>query len=321
MASELKMNNSTQTDITKTPVDYEKEWYERIVFEWLEDYFTNTWCSEELETEFDGTADFKFKFDVCSDKVVLPVQLDEQRKVVKVNEPVSSSVTKEVVFEEVFNIDVRWKKELKAMQLTFEKLKFVPVDYEITIMGECQTAIIGSISDQAYQYWKSGVSPGGVTLKEIDFYYGNKGNQVPDYARIFPEEDLFLHDDVYHEILADPYNSYMVIDDDNEDRILELDLDEYSLKSEGIKSFFLLDVNDLLVEGQPVYIGDAYQFGKMFIGQLKLFAPFDVKKLSVGIVIYEKRQYVHSVYYDGVRVDEIKSNTNMRQIKCKVYMP
>lgn len=319
MSGDILANNKNLT-----AVDYFAEWRDKISQEWVDDYSSGelSHCVE-VKAEYDDNSVITFTVMIEGVEVNLVVNVDKNQMVVGVEEPVSSNDHKLVdIFSGVVQISNHWQQLKNGVITTSQKGSFTPRDYEVEIHGIIVTAIIGKITHQAYNYWKNGVNAQGIELIDIDQYVGeDKSLQVPDYARIFPDNDMFCLDDVYHEFLASRGDSIIRVIDDNGAVVLESYLDDGELLIEGIQTNMVLDVDDLLVANQPVYIGKYHQTGMMFRGCIELDEPFDVGKLAVGIVVFESVEYVHSVFYNGQRIDEIKFDTYSEGFECEVYLP
>ena len=184
-----------------------------------------------------------------------------------------------------------------------QTLKFTPRTYRVSVHGRGGEIVIGKISREAYDYWKSKEDSEDGSL---DSYVADWDNElsVPDEFRIFEPGEWHDCDDIAHACGASMEDSIITVYDENGDEVWQhstecASLDESEIPHEGIDEVYLEDLPD----GTCAFVGQAVEKGTFFGGDLPLSSPFDPKKLEIAYSDIEGWLLIDGISYDGEGID------------------
>jgi hypothetical protein len=206
----------------------------------------------------------------------------------------------------------------KQKQDLVDALKFTPRDVEICLSGYGGEIVIGSISEEAYDYWQD--------RDDLDdFVYDWDGTMdVPADARFCTDGAWHDVDDICHESGCEASNAcWITVTDLLEGRdLFESNLDLDHLASQGVDT--MNHSHCCPEEDQPdgtcVFLAQSIEKGTFFSGTIRITQPFDPKKLSISWQDCDGWRLISGVEYDGEDVEGHDGySTTGKGMEFKVY--
>ena len=108
----------------------------------------------------------------------------------------------------------------------------------------------------------------------------------------------------------DKNNASVMVYDENNSLIFMLELNQVVLNQQGVQYTLnrTIDVNNYQnLTDYTVISRD--EFGDYFDGDLNLTVPFDPSKLSFGYTHFQNKDYIDTIFYDGIEIQSTRKNS------------
>jgi len=187
-----------------------------------------------------------------------------------------------------------------------EALRFIPKTYTIELSGYGGEIVMGTVSKETYDY----LTDNEIHIDHLVQDYGND-IQMPAKHRIFSNGAWYDCNDICHEIGVEFSNSGTVtVYDEHGDVVWESSLDPSTLKNTGCRADVQNVFNtDKLPVGSIVYVGQSFEKGTFFRGEINLDSPFNHKKLGFGYASVNTWNLGAGVEYDDEYIENEDMNT------------
>jgi hypothetical protein len=204
-----------------------------------------------------------------------------------------------------------------------EILKFTPCTYTISVSGYGREHVVGYVPNQSsIKYLKdNNIQWEHALFMDLDDWVED-GHKLPDHPLI-DEDDVYARDwseldDIYRCWGAEQgVYTYISIDDENGDPVIEFSTDYETLTNLGVSYESESEVDIDNVEKAQQYrkkgrwIAEVCNFeeGTFFVGDIELTQPFDITKLLVyASTINESPDIINGVIYDNNPIDYLDNN-------------
>jgi hypothetical protein len=207
----------------------------------------------------------------------------------------------------------------KQKQELIEALKFTPRDITITLSGYGGEIVMGRISEAAYDYWRDRED-----LSDFVYDWDGEFEDVPADARFCTDGAWHDIDDICHENGCEAADSsWITVEDLLEHKsIFEscLDLDKLADIGVDTTNHSHCRPSEDEPEGTCVFLGQSFEKGTFFSGDVRITEPFDPKKLSISWTDCDGWRLISGVEYDGEEVEGYDAySTNGKGSEYRVY--
>ena len=191
------------------------------------------------------------------------------------------------------------KQEKEKLMAT---LKFTPRTYQVSVYGYGGEIAMGKIDPKTFDYFKSkGVDVGQYATQWDD---GDEDHvDVPEELRPFESGSWYECDNIEHCSGAEFGGATIQVTDENNVVVWETDLG-YNLEDDGCElSCFSTDNVDDFEPGTCIFVGQSFEKGTFFDGELALTAPFDPAKFKFTYSEVNEWSILNYIEYDGEELD------------------
>lgn len=188
-------------------------------------------------------------------------------------------------------------------------LRFVPRTYTIELTGYGGEIVMGKVKRETYDYLRDNE----IHIEELVDDYDNDIQIAPEH-QLFRSGAWYDCNDLCHEVGVEFSNGGAVtVYDENGDEVWTSSLDPLVLKNSGcradVHNFF---DTDSLPTGSVVFVGQTFEKGTFFKGEIDLREPFDHKKLGFGYASVNSWNIGSGVEYDDEYVENEEMDTTIR---------
>ena len=193
------------------------------------------------------------------------------------------------------------KKEKEELM---EILKFTPCTYKIEIWGYGGEIAMGRVDPKTVEFFKTNL----ISVPNYSTSWADEGDDdyvdIPDELKPFPQGSWYDGDNIEHTSGAEFGGCTVRVSDENDNEVWEKDLST-ELEDEGCEVDYSgdYDVDEYVTEDTAVFVGQSFEKGTFFSGDLELKAPFDPKKLKFTYTTVAGWDLLTSVEYDGEELD------------------
>ena len=166
--------------------------------------------------------------------------------------------------------------------------------------------VIGNCPKSTAKYWKE---RGWTELESYQFSTSTERQSVErNIHKKFHLPEWWEIDDISHLYAAEfhPSNWLQLIDWDNGETLYEIELGR--LQSDQIIKMQPPQVSSSEVEMSIIY-GQSFEKGEFDYGTLNLDLPLNPRNLTFNIVEWDEIHLLHSLEYEGVRLDQVAGDT------------
>ena len=196
------------------------------------------------------------------------------------------------------------KPTKEEKQELIEILKFTPCTYKIEIWGYGGEIAMGRVDPKTVEFFKTNL----ISVPNYATSWADEGDDdyvaIPDELKPFPQGSWYDGDNIEHTSGAEFGGCTVRVSDENDNEVWEKDLST-GLEDEGCKVDYSgdYDVDEYVTEDTAVFVGQSFEKGTFFSGDLELKAPFDPKKLKFTYTTVAGWDILTSVEYDGEELD------------------
>jgi len=194
------------------------------------------------------------------------------------------------------------KPTLKQKKKLLDILKFTPQLVSLTISGYGGECVIGEISADSYDYFKS-------NNLDVEQYADDWDNdqEVPEEFQPFEPGVWHDCDNIAHESGAtmDDTGYITITNIDTGETLFESTLDTISLQQKNVVVAGIMDVE--LQDSEPgtcLFVGNSWEKGTFIDETFTLTSPFDPAKLRITYDTLDNWSVLTSVTYDCISVDD-----------------
>lgn len=186
-------------------------------------------------------------------------------------------------------------------QQLIDALKFTPRKISIQLTGYGGEIVIGRITPEQYEFWSQEEN----SEKLDEFVHDWDGEMdVPEHARMFDPGQYYDCDDHCHENGVELSDACWITVSEVEsgDEIWQStlsDLEDHGIDVECVEEFTRHDIP----AGDCIFIGQSFEKGCFFEGQIEIQQPFDAKNLRVTYRDCDGWCLVTGVEYLGEEVE------------------
>ena len=175
-----------------------------------------------------------------------------------------------------------------------QTLKFTPRTYTVRINGYGGEIAMGKknfIDVENYSY---------NSAEEGDDEY----IAVPEELQPFTQGNWWDCDGIEHNSGAEFGGAWLIIEDENGNEVLETELG-HNLEDQGceVECFCSEEIEDYVTDETAVFVGQNFEKGCFFEGELELTAPFDISKFKFVYSEIAGWKILNCVEYDGEDID------------------
>lgn len=179
-------------------------------------------------------------------------------------------------------------------------LKFVPHEIEITLAGYGGEIVMGTITEEQYDYWDE-------HSDQLDeFAAWGSESDIPEEMVIFDPGSWYDCDNLAHHngVEMSHLCGLEIVEVDSQKTLLNSSLDTNELESHGIVTEEIAAVDpDNFPTPTYVFGGQSVEKGVFFSGRIELEKPFDLSLLKIEYETINGWSLVSNVYYNGEAVD------------------
>jgi len=197
---------------------------------------------------------------------------------------------------------------LEQKEQLLEVLKFTPRTYKISLWGYGGEKVMGTVSREIYDYFKSR----RLDLSEYawDSDYATEHN-IPEDMQPFPSGSWYECDNMAHVNGVSNNAGTLQIEDENGNTVVERPLEDFNGCDNSPE---LIYEDESWIDEKPagtvVFIGNSNEKGTFFEGEFELTAPFDLTKLALHIDDVDSDEIIRGVSYDGEDIENWGGNTD-----------
>jgi len=209
----------------------------------------------------------------------------------------------------------------EEQQLLIDILKFTPRTYKISMWGYGGEKVMGTVSREIYDYFKSR------RLDLSDYAWNSdyaEENNIPEAMQPFPAGSWYECDNLAHASGVNRDAGTLQIEDETGATVYERQLESLTgFNEEDPEPEF--DCNDEVwidreSPGTVVFLGSSNEKGIFFEADLELTAPFDITKLVLGYDEIDGEPIVNCVTYDGEDIDNWGGSTDGKSSDFGFYI-
>jgi hypothetical protein len=192
----------------------------------------------------------------------------------------------------------------KQKEELMQVLKFTPITYRVTVSGYGGEIAMGRVDLKTVNYFKKNK----IDLNDYACSWGEPGDDdyidVPEELQPFTQSNWYECDNIEHNSGAEFGGSWLTITDENDNEIFQQELG-HNLEDLGcdIECFCSEDVEDYVDEETAVFVGQSFEKGCFFDGELHLKQPFDVAKFKFTYSEVAGWPILNVVEYDGEELE------------------
>jgi hypothetical protein len=199
-------------------------------------------------------------------------------------------------------------------------LKFTPCTYKISMWGYGGEKVMGTVDREVWDYCMENQ----VDLSDIAWGDEERVEEMGlDVDRLpFPPGSWYECDSMAHTSGVSRNAGTLQIQDENGETIFQKSLDDIDSGEDGEPEWSCND--EAWIGSKPagtvVFIGTSNEKGTFFEGDIKLTAPFDITKLTLGYDDIDGEELVNSVTYDDEDIDNWGGSTDGKSSDFGMYL-
>lgn len=190
--------------------------------------------------------------------------------------------------------------KIESTEDLIRALTFIPCTYTVQLSGHGGEVVMGEVRQDTFDYFDRHLITIDALVDDVEDLLG-----VPEKHQIFTSGNWFDCDDLCHETGVDFTSSSTVkVFDEKNNEVWTSSLDPLALKNIGCRVTLHDTINsDAHPAGTVVFIGQNFEKGKFFQGDLVLTQPFDYTKLEFSYVSIDKWEIGCGVEYDDEYIE------------------
>lgn len=204
-------------------------------------------------------------------------------------------------------------------QQLIEVLKFTPCTYTINIWGYGGEYVMGTVSREIYDYFRSR------RLSVTDYAWNSdyaEENNIPEEMQPFEPGSWHECDDMGHVYGVDRSSGTLQICDGKGTVIYERSLDNCDGYSDDSPQWG--SGEEVWIDSQPpgtvVFVGVSSEKGSFFEGEIYLREPFDIAQLEICCDEIDGNEIVSMIAYKGESIGSDGANTNGKGSEFGFYI-
>ena len=193
---------------------------------------------------------------------------------------------------------------IKEQEELIEVLKWTPRTYTMSIYGYGGEIAMGKINPETVDYFKKNL----ISVENYAYNYADEGDdeyiEVPEDLQPFTQGNWYDCDGIEHCSGAEFGGCRIEVRDENGDTVWEQDLDS-NLEDAGceVECFCEEEIDDYVNKDQAVFVGQSFEKGTFFDGEIDLKEPFDPSKFKFTYSDIAGWSILNVVEYDGEEID------------------
>lgn len=192
----------------------------------------------------------------------------------------------------------------KQKEELIEILKFTPVTYTVRIHGYGGEIAMGTVDPSVVEYFRENK----ISLPEYASSWGEPGDEdyidVPEDMQPFSQGNWYDCDNIEHCSGAEFGGSWITVDDENGNEVWQVELG-WALEDLGceIECFCNEEIEEHVNDTKAVFVGQNFEKGQFFEGELYLTEPFDPAKFKFMYSEISGWSVLNSVEYATEELD------------------
>ena len=208
----------------------------------------------------------------------------------------------------------------EEQQQLIDTLRFTPCTYKISMWGYGGEKVMGTTTREVWDYcMEHQVDLSDIAWSDEDTVQDEMNLDVDCLP--FPPGSWYECDNMAHTSGVSRNAGTVQIVDENGETVFERSLDDCN-GDEDSPEWSCLD--EAWIGSKPagtvVFIGTSNEKGTFFEGDIKLTAPFDITKLTLGFDDIDGAELVNSVTYDGEYIDNWGGSTDGKSSDFGMYL-
>lgn len=183
-------------------------------------------------------------------------------------------------------------------------LKFTPRTYTVTVHGYGGEMAMGKIDPKIAEYFKDN----GISLSDYASSWGEPGDEdyidLPEELQPFTQGSWYDCDNIEHCSGAEFGGSWVTVEDENGNEVWQAETGS-ALEDQGceVACFCTEDIEDYCDRDNAVFVGQNFEKGRFFCGELNLKQPFDPAKFKFTYSELAGWSILNAIEYDGEEID------------------